>query len=138
MKYIIKKKNKVLEVIETSYPFKGYKFKPKSDNIKGITIVDEKLIGTILNVKINNMFTRLLMIVNDAFNSDDNPTGVSIALDEISLVRETIKIKYAKYLKKEKAELYLKKLSLIEEEMKYKYYAMQESYVHEEKKGKGR
>ena len=138
MKYVIKKRNKVLEIIDIDYPFKGYKFKPKSETIKGITIVDEKLINAILTAKINDMFTRLLMIVNDAFNSDDNPSGVGIALDEISMVKESIKIKYAKFLDEKKEELYLKKLALIEEEMKYKYYAYEMQTVKKEEKGKSR
>ena len=136
MKYVIKKRNKVLEIIEASFPIKGYKFKPKSGEIKVINVVDEKLVNSILSVKINSMFTRLLMIVNNAFDSDDNPTGTAIALDEIAFVKSSILNRYHKFLKKEKEELYLKKLSLIEEEMVNKLYQYQEFY--EDKRGKGR
>lgn len=129
MKYVIKKRNKIYDVIDIEYPFKGFKFKTKNDQINSILLENNKMIDKVLSRKINNMFTRLLMIVNDAFNSDDNPEGTSIALDEISMVRNSIRNKYAKYLKKEKEELYMKKLDLIEEEMKYKYFAYQNSYV---------
>lgn len=136
MKYVLKKRNKSFKVIKSDYPFKGFKFKPNNDLIKAINILDDKLINIILSSKINTMFTRLLMIVNDAFNSDDNPDGASIALDEITMVRNAITNKYEKFLKKEKQELYLKKLDLVEEEMRFKYYTMQNNY--KEEKGKGR
>ena len=136
MKYVIKKRNKVLEIIEASYPIKGYKFNPKNDMVKSITVSDEKMINKILSAKIDAMFTKLLMIFNDAFNSDDNPAGSIITLDEIAFVRSTILNKYHKFLKKEKEELYLKKLSLIEEEILNKTYQYQQ--VYKEEKGKGR
>lgn len=136
MKYAIKKRNKVYDVIEIEYPFKGFKFKTKNEDIDSINVINEKMIDSVLTNKINKMFNRLLMIVNDAFNSDDNPEGSTIALDEIEMVRNYINNKYAKYLKKEKEELYLKKLELIEEEMRFKYYAYQDTFI--ENKGKGR
>ena len=136
MKYVIKKRNKVYDVIDIEYPFKGFKFKTNNNDINSINLLNNKMIDKVLTNKINNMFTRVLMIVNDAFNSDDNPEGTSIALDEIALIRGQIRNKYAKYLKKEKELLYLKKLDLLEEEMRMKFYSYQESYV--ENKGKGR
>ena len=120
MKYVVKKKNKILDIINMPNPIKGYKFKSKSDDIKTITLVNNKLINKVLDIKINTMFTRLLMIVNDAFNSDDNPSGTAIALDEIALVRSTILNKYDKLLDDKKEELYLKKLAYLEQEMQEK------------------
>ena len=117
MKYVIKKRNKIYDVLELTYPIKGYKFNSKSENIKSITLVNNKMVNKVVDKKINMMFQRLLMIVNDAFNSDDNPTGTAIALDEIALVRSTILNKYHKLLDEKKEELYLKKLSLLEQEM---------------------
>ena len=136
MKYVIKKRNKIYDVIEIEYPFKGFKFKTKNNDIDSINVINDKMIDKVLTNKLNSMFTRLLMIVNDAFNTDDNPEGTTIALDEITMVRNQIRNKYAKFLNKEKEALYLKKLELIEEEMKMKFYTYQESYV--ENKGKGR
>lgn len=137
MKYVIKKRNKVFKIKTIDYPFKGFKLKPKNEDIKLINVINDKLIDKIITIKINHMFTRLLMIINDAFNSDDNPDGTSIALDEISMVRNSIINKYNKFLKKEKEELYLKKLDLIEEEMRFKFFVMHDRYYNEEK-GKGR
>ena len=136
MKYVIKKRNKVYEVIDIEYPFKGFKFKTKNEDIESITIDNKKMIDKILTKKIDNMFKRLLMIVNNAFDSDDNPEGTTIALDEITMIRNQIRNRYAKYLSDEKEALYLKKLELLEEEMRFKYYTYQDSYIEE--KGKGR
>ena len=132
MKYVVKKKNKIFNVTEIDYPIKGYKFNTKSADIKSITLVNSKLINKILTVKINDMFARLLMIVNDAFNSDDNPAGTIIALDEITLARSVILNKYHKLLDAKKEEIYLKKLALLEQEMQdklffYQYSALQSS-----------
>ena len=125
MKYVIKRKNKIFDVIELEYPIKGYKFNSKSEEVKTITLVEPKLIDKVLDIKINTMFTRLLMIVNDAFNSDDNPSGTAIALDEIAYVKSMILNKYAKLLDEQKQDLYLKKLALLEQEMQDKYLMYQ-------------
>ena len=138
MKYVIKKKLKSYKITEIDSVIKGFKIDPKNDEVKSITFVNENITNIVLSSKINNIFTRLLMIVNDAFNSDDNPSGIAIALDEIAMVKSSIRNKYAKYLKKEKEELYLKKLALIEEEMQVKMMQLQDSYYQEETKGKGR
>ena len=136
MKYVIKKRNKIYDVLELTYPIKGYKFNSKSESIKSITLVNNKMVNKVIDKKINMMFQRLLMIVNDAFNSDDNPTGTAIALDEIALVRSTILNKYHKLLDEKKEELYLKKLNLLEEEMKEKIVFLTMSY--EQKSSKSR
>ena len=135
MSYVVKKRNKYYKVVNVE-PIKGFKFRTNNEDISSITVENDKLTDKVITDKINKMFTRLLMIVNDAFNSDDNPEGTSIALDEITMVRNKIKNRYAKYLKEEKEKLYLKKLDLIEEEMRFKHYYIQENYVEE--KGKGR
>ena len=135
MSYVVKKRNKYYKVVSVE-PIKGFKFRTNNEDISSITVENDKLTDKVITDKINKMFTRLLMIVNDAFNSDDNPEGTSIALDEITMVRNKIKNRYAKYLKEEKEKLYLKKLDLIEEEMGFKHYYIQENYVEE--KGKGR
>ena len=136
MKYVVKKRNKIYDVLELTYPIKGYKFNSKSESIKSITLVNNKMVNKVVDKKINMMFQRLLMIVNDAFNSDDNPTGTAIALDEIALVRSTILNKYHKLLDEKKEELYLKKLSLLEQEMYDKMVIYQ--YDNYKTAGKGR
>jgi len=117
MRYVVKKKNKIFDVINLEYPIKGYKFNSKSEEVKSITLVNPKLITKVVDIKVNTMLNRLLMIVNDAFNSDDNPTGVTIALDEIRMVKTAIYNKYNKLLDDRKKELYLRKISLLEQEM---------------------
>lgn len=127
MRYVVKKKNKIFDVINLEYPIKGYKFNSKSEEVKSITLVNPKLINKVVDIKVNTMLNRLLMIVNDAFNSDDNPTGVTIALDEIRMVKTAIYNKYNKLLDDRKKELYLRKISLLEQEMQDKLYFYQVS-----------
>ncbi len=136
MKYVVKKKTKVFEVSDLEYPINGYKFNPKSNDVKSITLVNSKLINKVLDIKINNLFARLLMIVNDAFNSDDNPSGTVIALDEISMVRNTIISKYHKLLDERKEEMYLKKLALLEAEMQDKLFYYQYSNIQTSNKSR--
>ena len=144
MQYIFKRRNRVFNIIKLE-KVDGYKFKSKSEKIKDLNVINDDLINKIVNKKINNMFIRLLMIVNDAYNSDDNPSGTAIALDEILMVKNSIKNKYAKYLEKEQSELYLRKLRYIEEEIKFKKYYVEDNHfikedpiVEEERKGRGR
>ena len=127
MRYVVKKKNKIFDVINLEYPIKGYKFNSKSDDVKSITLVDSKLITKVVDIKVNTMLNRLLMIVNAAFNSDDNPSGGTIALDEIRMVKTAIYNKYDKLLDDGKKELYLRKISLLEQEMQDKLYFYQVS-----------
>ena len=136
MKYVVKKKNKVFEVTNIDYPIEGYKFNTKNQDIKSLTLVNSKLINKVLDIKINNLFNRLLMIVNDAFNSDDNPSGVVIALDEIAMVKNTILSKYHKLLDEKKEEVYLKKLALLEQEMQDKLFYYQYRVVESTNKSR--
>ena len=139
MKYVIKKRNKTFKVKKFDLPFKGYKFKPKITNVKNIIVIDNKLQEKIILKKINTMFTRLLMIVNDILSSDDeNPSGVVIALDEISLIRGQLITKYNKYLSEIKIALYLKKLGLIQGEVEMKLYSMKEKYIFQQMSSRGR
>ena len=129
MKYVVKKRNKIFDV-ESITDLKGLKFKPKWEKVKSINVIDEKLMGEIASGKVNSMFKKLLMIVNNAFDDDETGEGTSIALDEISYVKSQLLNKYNRYLSKEKQELFMKKLLLLEEEMQMKMIMLQTSYVN--------
>ena len=129
MKYVGKKRTKIFDVIEID-SLKGYKFSPKSKVIKSIEVCDEKLMNEIASGKVNSMFKRVLMIVNNAFDSDDDMEGTSIALDEIAFLKSQLLNKYNRYLSKEKQELFLKKLLLLEEEMQMKMIMYQTSFAN--------
>ena len=92
MKYAIKKRNKVYDVIEIEYPFKGFKFKTKNEDIDSINVINEKMIDSVLTNKINKMFNRLLMIVNDAFNSDSLPKNIVKLISKILDIKDSEKI----------------------------------------------
>ena len=125
MKYVVKKRNKTYKVLDIQENNKGYKFNSKNNSVKSITLINDRLINRVVSIKINTMFTRLLMIFNDAFNSDDNPSGIPIALDEMAMVKSALLNKYAKYLDDQKKELYFKKLALLEQELQDKFLVYQ-------------
>lgn len=129
MKYVVKKRNKIFDV-ENIDDLKGLKFKPKWEKVKSINVIDDKLMSEIASGKVNVMFKRLLMIVNNAFDDDSNPEGTAIALDEIAFLKSQLLNKYNRYLSKQKQELFMKKLLLLEEEMQMKMIMYQTSYIN--------
>ena len=84
---------------------------------------------------INNHFKKLLELVIAITEDGDNPEGLMLCLDEISKFRSEINNKYNKFLEKKDKELALKKLEIIEKELKDKLviYQLQYDEIEEEK-----
>lgn len=107
----------------------GYVFKPKPGrgnyiNVNEVKIVDRVMIDKILSIKFNKSFKRLvslaLRVVNDETDSADTDEACRIVLGEVELVREVLLNRYQKFLSYEKEQLFLKKLRLIENELRMK------------------
>lgn len=124
--YLIKKcedKKKLVNKNNTD----GYIFRSSLINntveIEKITIFNTEIINKILEKKIEKKFKRVAAIVYDIVaNNDDDDTAAdsAIALDEVAKLKEIILNKYQLFLKKELQKEYLKKLRLLEKEMKNK------------------
>ncbi len=126
----------------------GYKFKPNITNseiiISHITLYNESMIKTILVKRIEKNFKRVAKITYDVITSDDDSStsDAIMALDEVARLRSIILNRYQKYLEKKLEEEYLKRLRLLENELRSKIalyqYANKFEESYEEQKEHGR
>jgi hypothetical protein len=75
-------------------------------------------------------------------NNDDADEGeCEIVIDQAELLREILLTKYQKFINHEKEQLFLKKLRLIENEMRMKQVEIKQKIIyleHQEEKQRGR
>ena len=129
--YLLKRKNKNKKILEFFYEDSGYEFKPNIQNdklvkISNLYVIDEFLINKILIKKINKSFRRLAAISLSVINDDDATTGDAIiALDEIAKQKSIILKKYQKFLFKEEQDKILKRLKVLEKDLKERLIELQ-------------
>ena len=124
----------------------GYKFKPKPGNgnyirVNDVTIVDRVMIDKILSMKFDKSFKQLVTMAMNVINDDDaDDDSVEIVLNEAELVRQVLLNRYQKFLNYDKEQLFLKKLRLIENELRLKQVQIKRKamYLEEQEKQKGR
>ena len=119
----------------------GYTFKPKAlsevyIHVNEVKIFNPEMIDKILTMKFDKSFKKLVALAMHVLEDEEADEGdTTIVLGEVELVREVLLNRYQKFLDKEKEELFLKKLRLIENELRMKqikvkqkanYLAMQE------------
>ena len=138
--YILKnddEEKKVLLYKEQS----GYSFSPKKGykRVKKITVLDADMVSSILESKIVKAYNRLLKIVYNLVTSGDETTSgdVLVAYTELGRIRNILLYKYNQYLKKEFIEKYMKKLYILELELK-KVHVLELTDEIEEERGKSR
>ena len=123
--YLINKKHCDDSVIKIK-DVEGYTFRPrvsKQDYIKvsEVTIVDKQMIDKILSTKFDKSFKKVVNMASYVINDDDaDDDAVRMVLDEVELVRQILLSRYQKFINHEKEQLFLKKLRLIENELRMK------------------
>jgi hypothetical protein len=124
--FLIKKNDEEKDIIVLNLDNIGYDFRPKmtgtDHEINKITVFNSSMIDIILTKKIEKQFKRVAAIVYDILNSDDenSDSDIAIALDEVSKIRNIILNKYQKFLDKESEKMYLKKLRVLENQLRTK------------------
>ena len=144
MRFFLCKDDDDKKIFSYSGEFDGYKFNSKKEKnlmqVSHITVVNPQMIDSILSLKFNKRFNKLLKYINFILNSDDNDsTNIAIALNEVELLRSILLNRYQKFLNQEKEELFLRKLRIVENELRLKevmLLANENTYL--EQKGKGR
>ena len=119
---------------------KSYSFTPKKGykRVKKVTVLDKDMVSSILEDKIIKKYNLLIKIIYDLMSSDDTTSGdVLAAYTELDRIRNIMLYKYHEYLKKEFIDKYLKKLYVLEMELK-KVHVMELTEEIEENRGKGR
>lgn len=137
MNYLVNKDShgeKILNIEELD----GYIFKPKLKNdsyikVNEVKIVDNVMTDKIFTIKFDKYFRRLISLAMSVISDDDaTDADAAIVLDEAELVKEILQNKYEAYLSKEKKELFLKKIKVIEQEMRLKQIAIKERMIYQE------
>ena len=96
------------------------------------------MVSSILEDKIIKKYNLLIKIIYDLITSDDTTSGdVLAAYTELDRIRNILLYKYNEYLRKEFIDKYLKKLYVLELELK-KVHVMELTEEIAENKGKGR
>lgn len=114
----------------------SYTFSPKKgyNEVKKITILDPNMLNTLWEHKIDKEYSKLLKLIYSLVSNDDTTsTDVLIAYTEIERIKEYLLTLKNKGLKKELLDKYLKKLYILELELK-KIHVMELT----EEIGKGR
>ena len=114
----------------------SYTFSPKKgyNEVKKITILDPNMLNTLWEHKIDKEYSKLLKLIYSLVSNDDTTsTDVLIAYTEIERIKEYLLTLKNKRLKKELLDKYLKKLYILELELK-KIHVMELT----EEIGKGR
>ncbi|MBQ4031860.1 MAG: hypothetical protein II625_08920 [Bacilli bacterium] len=133
--YLINKSHKDDSVIRFK-DISGYTFRPKvskSDyvKVKEVTIVDPSMIDKILSQKFDKSFKRIVELAMIVVNNDDADEGdCELVIDQAELLREILLTKYQKFLNHEKEQLFLKKLRLIENEMRMKQVEIKQKAIY--------
>lgn len=125
--------------------FKGYDVKPKNKlskediiNVDEMVIINPSLIEKLISKKCKKTLERILKFIS--FIYDDDETGeesVELALNEIAKFKELLDTKYKEYMKEKEYKLMIKKLEILENEVKLRKLYLN-SKENREKKSKGR
>ncbi len=127
-KYVIKKKNKNRKLNKFNFEEEGYVFKPNiaSPNlvsISSLSITNPEITNSILTKKLDKSFRKLASLILRVLKEEDADSGsVVIALNELTKEKNIIQRKYKEYLKKEEKEKYLKRLKVLEGQLKEKLF----------------
>ena len=133
--YTVKRKNKNKKIIKFVYDDCGYEFKPNIHNenliqISNLYLLDETSISRILIKKQEKSFRRLAAITLSVINDEDATSGDAlIALDEIARLKSIILKKYQDYIKREEQEKMLKRLKLLEIDLKERLELLQNEEI---------
>ena len=135
--YMIAKSNYNGEIVFINYDkLDGYKINPKNIktpgiSVKSLIIVKPSFIEKVLKRKLQKKLEYYLKYLIDI--NDDDSTDFREALDDIERFKGIIKSKYQKYLDDKYINLLLKKITLIQKEIKEKviYREFNKNYENE-------
>lgn len=155
-KYIIKREEEPKTVKELNVSKNGYKMKPKLKkrksliDVKEIIIINPSLQSKVCRIQFNIIFRRLTMIIKNFIEENDGDDGDAIiAMNELERLKLLLLDHYLHYLSKAEVKKMLKKISVLENQLKsyvinYQVHQQQLLYeeqmlnMEEEKKGRGR
>lgn len=149
-KYSLKKEKINAERINANKKkISGYEVKPRNkvkeiSKVNSVLIVNPSFIDKVLKKKIKRKLDFYLQYIINVLDDDETSgdTDLKLALNDVAHYKSVIEYKYSKYLDQKYINLLLKKLNLLEHELKLKivYKSVPELEMEEivERKGKSR
>ena len=106
----------------------GYNLTAKKDvhfadaiDVNKLVIINPSFIEKVATKKINNKFDKLInmmQVVCEVGDEDESGEGYRIALNEASKLKTELWNKYRKFIAEKKLELMIKKIEILEDELK--------------------
>ena len=138
------KKNDSITYVEYDL-IKGFGVNPKNKvkiedriNVNKMVIINSSLIETLVSKKCKKNLEKIIKLLS-AIDDTGDDGSLEIALTELEKFKSYLKNKYKEYMEKKEYDLYLKKLEILESELKLRKQFVKNSENDEsENKGKGR
>ena len=125
--YCLTKLNSNYELESFDYNIKGFHYRIKSNRdsllkIKEVIIVNPEIISNLICHNFNKKYQKIVecFFLNSDLDDDSTSSNLMLALDEVARLRTIIINKYKIFLKKKKEEELLKKLKILENELRVK------------------
>lgn len=124
----------------------GFKVKPKNNikyngvKVNSLIIVKPSFIQKLLKKKVKRKLDFYLQYIISLMDNDEgeSSTDLKLALNDLARYKSIVEYKYRKYLDQKYINLLLKKISILENEIKSKLIYKQEEVYEVEEKGKSR
>ena len=127
----------------------GVSFKPKKSefddmiNVSKVVVINPSLIEKLVDKKCKRTLEKLIKMTGIIYEQEDEDgdVGLSFILNEMEKFRQLLDSKYKEYMDAKEYKLYLKKLEIIENEVKLRKNVLEARRSIEnieEKKSKGR
>ena len=125
----------------------GYNLTIKKDvhfadaiDVNRVIIINPTFIDKIATRKINTKFNKLInmmQVVCEVGDEDESGEGYRLALDEAEKLKQELWNKYRKYISEEKLALMVKKIEILEDELKLRQELLMDSLYREEELNRG-
>ena len=123
-KYILIKEKKYRKYSNINL-FSSFDMAKKSnqERIGIIKFYNEEIINYVVTKSVDNHFNKLLDLIVNIEEDGDAPDGLMLCLNETDRFKKELMNKYARFLDKKKKELLMKKIEIVEKEIKNKLIA---------------
>lgn len=119
----------------------GFEFAPKHANeylgmeVNKMVVINPSFVEKVLKKKIKRKLDLYLQFIVSVIDDEDtDPSNLRYVLDDLERYRRTIINKYQRYLDEKYINLLLKKIELLQNEIKTKLIYMKEPIIKEEEK----
>lgn len=138
---IVKEKaKKTITYFEYSQ-IKGFNMTSKNKNLKlkdainvnKMVIINQSFIEKIVDKKVNNKLKKLINLICNIYESDDDPAGsLMLSLNEVEKFKREMINRYIEYMTKEQLKSLNNKLKLLEKDVTIRAYVLNEKQMEME------